>query len=56
MFSVCADVFGIFGVRDVGVSFDYCIATTSGCVVSKRGLAVHQLLYVGDVLYAVCYV
>ena len=26
----------IFGVRDAGVIFDSCIATTSGCVVSKR--------------------
>ena len=28
-------MFGILGVRDTGLSFDSCIATTSGCVVSN---------------------
>ena len=42
VFSVCAD--GIFGVRDAGLSFDSCIATTSGCVASNRCLSSSTVL------------
>ena len=35
---------GIFGVRDTGMSFDSCIATTSGRVVSMRCLSSSTVL------------
>ena len=36
--------FSIFGVRDAGVCFDSCIATTTGCVVSKSCLSSSTVL------------
>ena len=35
---------GICGVRDAGVCFDSCIATTSGCVVCMRCLSSSTVL------------
>ena len=59
MFSVCADgsvVWYFWCPRDAGLTFDSCIATTSGCVVSKRCLSSSTVLLMpfGGLLFVAC--